>query len=88
MRPDEEKSRPGEAAIPKIDPGAEIRIFDVESSEDRTRRVLRQYGYSDSVIEGVIRWNRMRAAGVKWEPEPIRYPMPGGPVVYPKLEAA
>jgi hypothetical protein len=85
MPPDEEECRPHvESGTHKIDPGEKI-ISALESSEDRTR-VLREHGYSLSVIEGVIRWNRMRAAGVRWEPEPIRYPKPDGPIVYPKQD--
>jgi hypothetical protein len=33
--------------------------------------------YPEWVRAGVRRWNRMRAAGVKWEIRPIVYPKPG-----------
>jgi hypothetical protein len=81
--PGNERGASCEPAPYKINPDEKISL-DADLSAARTRRVLTEYGYPDWVIEGVITWNRMREAGVKWEPEPIRYPRPDGPIVYPK----
>jgi hypothetical protein len=71
--PDEDERRPGRGGAHKINPGEKISLA-VNASSARTVRVLGEYGYADWVIEGVLRMNRMRADGVKWEIRPIEYP--------------
>ena len=62
-----------EPAPHKINPGEKISLA-VNDSAARTARVLREFGYSEWVIQNVLRMNRMRADGVKWEIRPIEYP--------------
>jgi len=70
---DEDQRRPGRGGADKIDPGARSTLG-ADPTAARTVRVLRECGYPGWVIEGVLRLNRMREAGVKWEIRPIVYP--------------
>jgi hypothetical protein len=61
--PDEDERRPGRGGAHKINPGEKISLG-ADLTAARTVRVLSEYGYPEWVIEGVCRWNRMRADGV------------------------